>query len=351
MLKRERELLKRGAMLVDPNDPGDELRVLFYLEGAIQDAVPSRTAPHSIISREVHFVEIDSAGNIHEAGTAPYLDYRPADEDEKAQIASMLEQDWLKGEQLEKHASNYAIEYLIPRHLERIRGPRDERLDKTERAVQERLTHAINYWDGRAAHLRVQEDAGKAPRNLNSQQAQRRADELEERLDLRLAQIAQERQISATRPIVTGGALIIPIGLLQDEETRQQLIDTRKSEAIAMRTVMEAERNLGNTPKDIGSEKRGYDIESVPPAENARLRFIEVKGRKKGARDVTLTKNELHCALNSQEQFILALVEIDGENVCEPRYVQGFPFRELEYYEESVKVNLQTLLDTSTPPC
>ena len=153
MLKRERTTLKRGAMLVDPNDPGHELRVLFYLEGAIQDAVPSRTADHSVISREVHFVEIDSADVIHEAGTAPYLDYRPANADESAKIAPLLEQDWLKGEQLEKRAVNHAIEHLIPRHLERIRGPRDERLDKTERAVQERLTREINHWDGRAAQL------------------------------------------------------------------------------------------------------------------------------------------------------------------------------------------------------
>ena len=97
---------------------------LFYLEGAIQDAVPSRTADHSIISREVHFVEIDSADVIHEAGTAPYLDYRPANADESAKIAPLLEQDWLKGEQLEKRAVNHAIEYLIPRHLQRIREPR-----------------------------------------------------------------------------------------------------------------------------------------------------------------------------------------------------------------------------------
>ena len=93
-----------------------------------------------------------------------------------------------------------------------------------------------------------------------------------------------------------------------------------------------------------------YDIESVPGREKGKLRFIEVKGRKKGARDVTLTKNELHCALNSGEQFILALVEIDGDLASEPRYVQGFPFRELEYYEESVKVNFQELLTASTAP-
>ena len=349
-LKRERETLKRGAMLVDPHDPGDEPRVLFYLQGAIQDAAPSQGRDYSVISREVHFVEIDSAGRIHEAGAAPYLDYRPLDAQERARIAPMLEQDWLKGEQLDRRAVNYAIEHLIPDHLERIREPRNERLDKTERAVQERLTHAINHADQRAAHHRAQEAAGVVNARLNRLREEQRANNLQERLDQRKAQIEQERQISATRPIVAGGALIIPIGLLIDEQARQELIDTRRSEAIAMKAVMDAERALGNTPKDVGSEKRGYDIESAPPAENSKLRFIEVKGRKKGARDVTLTRNELHCALNSQEQFILALVEIDDDAPALPRYVSGFPFRELESYEVSVKVDLKTLLDASAPP-
>ena len=350
LLKREGDLLKRGAILVDPQDPGDEPRVLFYLEGAIQDAAPSRRADFTVISREVHFIETDSAGAIHEAGAAPYLDYRPASEDEIAQVAPQLERDWLEGAQLEKQAVNYAIEHLIPRQLERIREPRDRRLDKTERAVQERLSQAINYHDGRAAHFRAQEGAGKVNARLNRIQEDQKADELQERLETRLAQIVQERQISATRPVVRGGALIVPIGFFLDEGARQELIDTRISEASAMAAVMAAERALGNTPKDVGSEKRGYDIESAPAAENGKLRFIEVKGRKKGARDVTLTRNELHCALNSQEQFILALVEIDGDRAGEPRYVRGFPFREPAHFEESVNINLRELLNSGTAP-
>ena len=39
-----------------------------------------------------------------------------------------------------------------------------------------------------------------------------------------------------------------------------------------------------------------------------------------------------------------------GENVSEPRYVRGFPFHELKHYEESVKVNLKTLLAASKAP-
>jgi hypothetical protein len=43
------------------------------------------------------------------------------------------------------------------------------------------------------------------------------------------------------------------------------------------------------------------------------LRFIEVKGRAKGADTVTVTKNEILTALNKPEEFILAVVEVDGE--------------------------------------
>ena len=42
------------------------------------------------------------------------------------------------------------------------------------------------------------------------------------------------------------------------------------------------------------------------------LRFIEVKGRAKGATTVTLSKNEILTGLNRPEEFILAIVEVDG---------------------------------------
>ena len=42
-LERHRELLKRGAVLVDERDAGIRPRVLFYIEHAIQDASVART--------------------------------------------------------------------------------------------------------------------------------------------------------------------------------------------------------------------------------------------------------------------------------------------------------------------
>ena len=55
----------------------------------------------------------------------------------------------------------------------------------------------------RAAKL--QEQAGKANARLNSQEARSRADDLQARLEKRLAEFDREAQISALPPVVLGG--------------------------------------------------------------------------------------------------------------------------------------------------
>lgn len=349
MLLRERDTLKRGGILVDETDPDQEPRVLFYLEQAIQDATPMKSGERRTISREVHFVEIDSAGKVREAGGAPYLDYRPASADEIARIGHLLDQDWLKGENLERHAAAHAVEHLVPHHLERIRSRRLELIDKTEAAVQARLTVEINHWEKRAVELSEQEKAGKTNARLNSQRAWQRADQLVDRLKQRRMQLAQERQISAAPPIVVGGALIIPLGLLLGKNTPPEILDRRITEQIAMRAVLEVEIALGNHPRDVSAHNLGYDIESRD-GKTGRLRFIEVKGRRADAQTVTLTYNELHRALNSPEGFILALVEVERMNARQPRYVRNYPFREPDPLASSVNFNLREMLNMSEEP-
>jgi hypothetical protein len=76
-----------------------------------------------------------------------------------------------------------------------------------------------------------------------------------------------------------------------------------------MAAVAAAERALGYEPRDVSAEKVGYDIESRIPG-TGKLRFIEVKGRVRGADTVTVTKNEILTALNKPDDFVLALVEV-----------------------------------------
>jgi hypothetical protein len=77
-------------------------------------------------------------------------------------------------------------------------------------------------------------------------------------------------------------------------------------ELLAMQMVMEAEKQLGNEPRDVSGEKCGWDIESKIPGAG-KLRFIEVKGRVAGALTVTVTRNEILAALNKPDDFILAI--------------------------------------------
>ena len=111
---------------------------------------------------------------------------------------------------------------------------------------------------------------------------------------------------------------------------------------------------MGHYPKDVSAHNLGYDIESLDPADQSpgdgRLRFIEVKGSKAGARDVKVTKNEILTALNCADQFILALVEVtDGEG-GEPRYVRN-PFQsEPDSRSTGVDYSLRDLLALATEP-
>ena len=94
--------------------------------------------------------------------------------------------------------------------------------------------------------------------------------------------------------------------------------DKQAMEYAAMKAVMDIERAQGFAPTDVSAQKCGYDIESVIPVElrsdTRSLRFIEVKGRAKGSTTVTVSKNEILTGLNKPEEFILAIVEVDGAN-------------------------------------
>ena len=83
--------------------------------------------------------------------------------------------------------------------------------------------------------------------------------------------------------------MIVPVGLLgrlggmSDAKPRMFAIDTKRSERLAMEAVMATERKLGYAPRDMSDQNVGYDIESAITGTGL-LRFIEVKGRVKGAK-------------------------------------------------------------------
>lgn len=350
-LERHRDLLKRGTVLVDEGDSSEIPRVLFYLEHALCDGGYDKAGQQRIISRRLLYVEMDAAGSSRHLNYAPYLDYRPLKEVEPTPTAWLErpELDWITN-QLEKTAMGYAISNVVPEHLEEVRKRRVEWVGKTRGAVRDRLLKEISYWDHRAEELHSQEQAGKPNARLNSMEARRRADDLQGRLKHRLEQLDQEAKVSALPPVVLGGVVVIPGGLLRKLGVTVPVeVDNAAVAARAREIIMEVERGLGYLPIDRELEKVGYDIESRHP-ESGRLRFIEVKGRRSDAETITVTRNEILTALNKPDDFILAIVEFSPNQTHAVHYVRQ-PFRrEADFGACSVNYFLKDLISRAEPP-
>jgi hypothetical protein len=231
-------------------------------------------------------------------------------------------------------------------------------IDKIEREVQARLKREMNYWDHRAQALKDQERARKQPR-MNPARAQARADELADRMQRRMAELAAERDISALPPVVLAGALVVPLGLLQqlgvvdDQQAAEPEVDPARRaeiERLAMEAVMAAERALGFEPRDVSRDNCGYDIESRQPNGTGNLRFVEVKGLGPGNDRVTIIRNELLRARNSAAWHRLAIVQVEGDTAGSPRYISGHDFGEVGFAEIGRMLRLGELLAIARGP-
>ena len=330
--------------------------MLFYLEHAIQDGSLTRSGDRRVISTRMLYVEIDPNGVTRHVHYAPYLDYRPlgGTDPNPKRILDRPECMWINRD-LEANALGYAVANVVPEHLKEVRDSKLALIAKTEAAVKDRLTKEINHWDHRAAQLQLKERAGKTGGRLNSGEARKRADMLHERLKQRLEELKLEGQISALPPVISGGLLVVPKGLI-DKVTGQEepaaartAVNTQAVAAHARNIIMDVERSLGYEPTDREFDKLGYDIESRVP-DTGKLRFIEVKGRVSGAPTITVTRNEILYSLNKPEEYILGIVEFRETGDHRVRYVRK-PFRrEPDFGVTSVNYNFAELLARAEDP-
>ena len=327
LLHRHGPLLEQGAVLIDPEDWGDDPRVLVLMEHEITDGTAGPDGRRRVVSKRFEYVEITEGGEVSDAGHHPYVDYKIPDPDELAALAPVAAADWVRAS-LDEVAVRHASEHNVPGHLAEVQARVHDRIDRTLAAVDRRLTEEIRYWDARALQLKDQELAGRQNDRLNSARARRRADEAEQRLERRRGELAGQRKLSVRPPRVVGGALVAPAGLVArltgaEPEPLSRAADTVRTERLAVAAVMAAERTLGRSPVELARNNKGYDLETR--AADGRLMFIEVKGRVAGADDFTVTASEILYGLNNADRHILALVEIADDDSTTVRYLYN-PF-------------------------
>jgi hypothetical protein len=352
VLQAHRPKLKQGAVLVDPNDDGTEPKVLFMVDHTVRETGHAG----GVASRRLQFVEIDELGNAINAGWAPHLDLQPIDDYDHKLVNDVLQADWLN-HNLEALALNHASQKLVPEHYTEVKGRRERQADKTMAAVNERLVKEINYWSDRYIKLKDDVNAGKQPR-MQPEMARRRVDELTARLEQRKVELTNLKNVVSSTPVVIGGALVIPQGLLSQRKGETEFtvdaVARARVERVAMNAVMQTEEELGYKVTDVGAEKCGWDVTSRPPANTDGSikpdRHIEVKGRAKGQSTITVSRNEIIYGLNQSDKFILAIVIVDNDSHEGPFYVKNPFTMEPDFGVASINYDLSDLLSKVIKP-
>ena len=213
-------------------------------------------------------------------------------------------------------------------------------MDRTLKAVRERLISEILYWDSRAAEEERKAQAGKVAAKARAEAARRRAEELRERLRRREEELLRAKHIRSLPPRLSQIIWVIPplaeSPLAPEEEARRRL------ERLAVEAVLRLERRWGHEPREMPPGWPGYDVESRLP--DGSLRFLEVKGKGPGSSVVTLSRTQILTGLNKPDAWFLVVVETDGERALRAHYIPA-PFqREPDFAATSVNYDLGELL-------
>ncbi len=348
LLEQHANLLRQGAVLVDPGDDGLDPWLMFLLTHEV------KSGDGQVLSKRLQFVRVNPDGSTSFAGWAPHLDLEPVTASEQVLLKDILNAPWIHVNQ-EQRAIALAANTLVPEHFREVSERRVAHVDKTLAAVNERLSKEIAFWTDRWIKLKHDLEAGKDLR-MNVENARRMVTDLEGRLENRKKELQSMRHVVNGTPIVLGGALVVPAGLMRkirgDEETSSSFsadpIARSRIERIAMDAVRRTEEAAGCRVVDVSQDKCGWDLTSHPPATDHKQpepRHIEVKGRIKGAATITVTRNEMLYAFNQGDKFVLAIVFVaENDSVEGPFYIRR-PFdREPGWGVCSINYNVSDLL-------
>ncbi len=348
ILEQHTNLLRQGTVLIDPADDGLEPWMMFLVTHEV------KSGDGRVLSKRLQFVRVNPSGTTSFAGWAPHLDLDPLVETERPLIKDVLNSRWLRADQ-EQQAIALAASTLVPGHFKEVNNRLVAYVDKTLAAVHERLSKEIDFWSDRWIKLKEDLDAGKEVR-VNVENARRTVTDLEGRLENRKRELQLMRHVVNGTPIVLGGSLVVPAGLMrkvrgEGEPTPGIFADPiarSRIERIAIDAVCKLEESQGCHVVDVSADKCGWDLTSHPPVVNQKQpepRHIEVKGRAKGASTITVTRNEMLYAFNQGDKFVLAIVLVNEDESHEGPYYVRRPFdREPGWGVSSINYNLSELL-------
>lgn len=128
LLEQHANLLRQGAVLVDPADEGTEPWLLLLLTHEV------KSGNGQVLSKRLQFVRVSPDGKAVFARWAPHLDLEPLPESDKALIQDVLTAPWIVADQ-ENRAVALAASTLVPEYFKEIADRRIAHVEKTLSAL------------------------------------------------------------------------------------------------------------------------------------------------------------------------------------------------------------------------
>ena len=308
-------VLNSGTVLVSAT-----LEEPHLLVGVVEEVADATGAA---VSRRFGYAYVDSFGTVTPAGPAPYLDCVAAPDVPAVAAARRL--PWLA--EAEDRATSWIITNQLPEYLAEVQPRRAAELAKTRELVVKRLESERDRLLLDAAVAAEKERAGEKPKE-SAENLNRKAVELDMRLRNRLELLEKQALMSTKPPRILTAALVLPIGMLDEDVPASAPIHAKETKEVERRgvdLVMECERRLGRTPVEQAFNNKGFDILSADP--NGDTYRIEVKARLDGATDFYISHNEVMTGKNAAPLYRLALVRVDprGADYDDVRYLSD-PF-------------------------
>jgi Superfamily II DNA/RNA helicases, SNF2 family len=201
---------------------------------------------------------------------------------------------------------DWLYEHAFGPFLEATRADRFGEVDRIAEHVELSLTELLQRADeeiGRAA-----EDVERGVQGAEGRlaRAENRHADLLARRERRREELMRQRALSLQGVERITTALILPHPDRESEEMTR-LRQNLETEGIAMRVVMEYERDRGCEVEDVSAKNLGYDVTSLDPR-SGEMRLIEVKGLAAAKGTVLLTPNEHRVAEDRRDCYWLYIV-------------------------------------------
>ncbi len=288
------------------------------------------------LHRRLFVVQADADGTLSIRQPTIFLDITPAPGVTTAPNTSVLP-DFLQRE-------TSLMEQALVGFLEETASQRRRDTDTVRKHIDISLKELINRQQITFANLMEQkEQMGSSVPNwllASLKQAEDRIDELNGRMEARLAELDQECQCAIGDIKHVGCAWVLPHPD-RTSPTLQPMVRDDDIERIAVETVIAYEEAQGRTVQSVEKENRGFDLISrrphpEDPETAVDVRFIEVKGRS-GIGEVSLTSNEYKTAERLKQDYWLYVVYNCGNTpelhvVRDPAKMGWQPVKVVEHY-------------------